>query len=874
MAADLHTAAEPAGGAPHPPVRPSVAFLRGVGSPPSRAALLLLLLASGAAALIYQVLWQRKLGLLFGNTAHAAAGTLAVFFLGLALGSWRWGERAARSAAPLRIYAGLEIGIAVTALLPLALLPVSRQLYGPLHAALGSAPVALAATRLLIAAALLLPTALLMGGTLPLLAQHLVRRPDALGRTGSALVAINTLGGAIGALAAGFALPHLLGISGALAAAAALNALCAALAMGLARRATPPPCAEPSRAAGPLSLSPTALRAVAVLSGGAVLGLEVLWTRMFALVLHNSVYSFALVLCIFLVGLAGGGGVAHLLCRRGAPTRPTLFLLLLACGPSVALTPHILQAVTGGLAAVGAEAGWRAYLLAVSGTVGLTLLAPTVLLGTVFPFLFSALDTGRAPGRALGRLAALNTTGAIGGALTCGFLLIEWVGLWGAIRSIALLYLAAAALLAPPALPAVLRAVPLALILLFATLLDPGRLPVTRRPRSEAVLAQWESAYGVTAVVQRGTRRRLTLDNHYTLGDTAALSYERLQADLPLVLHRAPRTVFFLGLGTGITAGAALAHPIEQLTAVELVPHVAQAAREYFAPWNGELFTDARATVLIGDGRSLLLADRTPRDVIIADLFVPWQAGAGALYTREHFATVRERLAPGGHFAQWLPLYQLSRTEFMIIARTMLEVFPQVTLWRGDFLPARPIVALVGTAAPAPLDPERVIANFTARQGGQTAPRATVLAYTALFYAGNLGANRDLFADAVINTDDRPLIELSAPVTQREQRGGAAQWFTGAHLGAFLDTVARRVPLAHDPYLAALDDETRGFAEGGRALFASRVAAAAGRPGDAERLLETFAALVPKAVAERFHPAPDGVPGHGDGLPEAPDGPP
>ena len=483
------------------------------------------------------------------------------------------------------------------------------------------------------------------------------------------------------------------------------------------------------------------------------------------------------------------------------------------------------------------------------------MLGPGLLVGTIFPLLLHATPLlGGSAGRTLGRLAAVNTAGAIAGALASGFVLLAWVGLWGGIKTLALLYLAAAVLLAPrvTAAPTWLRAAPLAALLLVATLLDPGRLPVTRAVPGEAVLGQWESAYGVTTVVERGGSRRIKMDNYYALGGTGALTYERTQADLPLLLHAQPRRVFFLGLGTGITAGAALEHPIEHLRAAELVPEVVAAARTHFAPYINDLFTDARAEVVVADGRTLLLADPTPHDVIVADLFIPWQPGAGSLYTREHFTAVRARLAPGGLFAQWLPLYQLSRDELMIIARTMLEVFPQVTLWRGDFLPARPIVALVGQTEATPLEPDQLVANFMRRQGGEAAPRATILALTGIFYAGNLGANRDLFVDYVVNTDDWPVIEFSSPITQREQRGRAAQWFTDAALVAFFDTLTARLPVQRDPYLARLSDRERGYVDAGRALFAARVARAAGRDDQAAALTDVFAAAVPFEVFVKF----------------------
>jgi spermidine synthase len=340
-------------------------------------------------------------------------------------------------------------------------------------------------------------------------------------------------------------------------------------------------------------------------------------------------------------------------------------------------------------------------------------------------------------------------------------------------------------------------------------------------------------------VVQRGKSLRLKVDNYYSLGGTGAATYERTQADLPLILHGAPRSAFFLGLGTGITAGAAVGHPLDGVTVVELIREVVEASRLYFGEHTNGLFDDPRVRVIVEDGRNYLLATDERYDVIVGDLFIPWQSGAAGLYTLEHFAAVRARLHEGGLFAQWLPLYQLSRDEFMVIARTMTEVFPNVTLWRDDFLPERPIVALIGHANAQPLDVDALVEGFRRRKGDADMERGAIVATTAIFYAGNVSAYRDHLAHYHLNTDDWPVIEYSAPITQREARGKAAAWFVGAQLEKFYAELTDVTPPRRDPYLVNLTDEEVGFVEGGRHLFASKVYK---HLGDEERAAEHQAA--------------------------------
>jgi spermidine synthase len=566
---------------------------------------------------------------------------------------------------------------------------------------------------------------------------------------------------------------------------------------------------------------------VAFVSGFATLGLEVLWTRMFAQVLHNSVYSFAVILVTFLVCLGCGSALAHGLSRR--PWSPPVVLVAL---------------------------------------------------------LFAA--------------------GGIFGSLLAGFVMLEALGLWGSIKALALLYFIVALWLGggkrgipspaqrgraregaaasddapaargplpvPPRLrgggdvptslpqmpsvsfPAVLGIAPALALLLFATVLDPSRLPiVAANPRAgEVVYEKWEGRHGVVAVVGRDNDLRIKVDNYYSLGGTGSRTYEETQADIPLVIHPRPRSAFFLGMGTGITAGASLLHPLEEVTTVELIPEVAEAARRYFGKYTNGLFSDPRSTVVIADGRNYLLGRSQRYDVIVSDLFIPWQAGAGSLYTREHFEIARARLNPGGVFAQWLPLYQLSQADFAVIARTMLEVFPQVTMWRGDFLAERPIVALVGQEAGAGLDAEAVVANFRKRRGDDQVPRRLIMGLTGLFYCGNLTEMRAAFAETPVNTDDFPVIEYSTPIAQREHWGSGAPWFTSFDLMHWYDRLLIEVPPDRDPYLRALTPEEAGFVRAGLALFKASAHKKAGDEKAAEHWGDVFTELVPADVNQTF----------------------
>ena len=412
--------------------------------------LLGLFLASGAAALIYEVLWLKELGRLFGVTAYAAATTLAVFFLGLALGGLAWGRRAARITEPLRTYAQLEAGIAASALLYVLLLDVYRNLQEPIFGAIGYRPALLLGVKFLLACGILLVPSFLMGGTLPVMAQYLVRRRDQLGSRATVLYAINTLGAAVGALSAGFVLPRMLGFRGSYMVAIALNVIVALIAWRWRGRL---PAAATSRAdaSGDVeSVSVGAIAAVAAFSGLATLGLEVVWTRMFAQVLQNSVYTFSIILGVFLCCLALGSGLAHFLCRRARSTRLTLGLLLTCSGLLVGITPVIFARLSGALDYMRSDLGFGSYVLLVLAGTAATIGPAVVVMGAIFPYLMKLSERHvHSAGRTVGQLVALNTVAAIVGSLLAGFVLLDLLGVWGTIRGIALLYVLLALILWP-----------------------------------------------------------------------------------------------------------------------------------------------------------------------------------------------------------------------------------------------------------------------------------------------------------------------------------------------------------------------------------------------------------------------------------------
>jgi spermidine synthase len=343
-------------------------------------------------------------------------------------------------------------------------------------------------------------------------------------------------------------------------------------------------------------------------------------------------------------------------------------------------------------------------------------------------------------------------------------------------------------------------------------------------------------------VIGQGKNRAIRVNNSYTLGGSRSQDSERTQAVLPLALHGDAQHVFALGMGTGITAGGALAFPLERLLVCELIADVVALAEDHFEPWTNGLFTDSRAEILADDGRACLTRSDEQFDVIISDLFTPWKAGTGNLYTIEHFTAARERLQADGIFVQWIPLYQVSDIEFGSLARTMSAVFDQVTVWRGDFFPSRSIVALVGHTNLKPLDPAAFVTSTDASILSQEEGAAAILR----MYVGNIAQSK-AFIDAPLNTDDSAFIEYSAPRTQRAVRAGQRTFLTGRQREDLYDTLAGGVA---DPYLRQLSAAELGYVSGGRALSRALLLADLGLSAEAAIERRRHQSAVPSGLWE------------------------
>lgn len=817
--------------------------------------IVLMVFFSGFAGLIYQVLWMRQLGFLFGNTAQAASVTLAAFFAGLGLGSWWWGRRVSKSAQPMRLYAGLEFGIALAALTYFGVLQGFRVLY-PLVYSSVQAEAWLFCLKFVLALVLVFPAACCMGGTIPVISQVMIRERSRFGRTASLLYGINTLGAACGVLSAAFIWIPEFGFAASYAGALFVSLGIGLWAWKLSRQKSnqldsPVDHAEDKdpqpgqRAPLPRRL---AVGGLCFFSGFVVLALEVVWMRVYAQVHENSVYAYAVILAVVLLCLALGAGISALLSRFARQPLLVLGVLTTSGGILLVLGPSLLMHVTQGLKPVQEIDAWGVYVRSLMLMVFQGIGFPCILLGTVFPFLMKLAERDlRVPGQVLGQLLALNILGAVAGSLMCAFVLLPEWGMWGTLKLLAALYLVVALLLPVgwAGLGLTLRAVGTGALLLLFTVFDPSRLPLmspSSRWQPARVLQLWEeSDCSVTAIERPNGHRAILVNSSYALGSTAAYTEQANQSRIPLYLFPDTRSICFIGLGTGISAGAALdkSFPkVERVVSCELSAAVVEAAKTWMPPiMLGGLFTDPRSEVRIEDGRHYLMAGQERFDMINADLFLPYRRGTGSLYSRNHFLSVRDSLNPQGVFVQWLPMYQLTEYEFAVICKTMLEVFQEVTMWRNNFVPGEEKIALIARrqAIPFPVpaagNREAMLEAVHGLHWSQTVPDMVRVERESMpfFYAGNLSAAGVLFESYPVNTDNLPIIEYQTPKLFREVAArDKVIWCVGPKLANWIDRILQASPLQQDPSWREHLPTSQHLVQSGVAFHRAMIAQATG----------------------------------------------
>jgi len=756
-----------------------------------------LFFCSGASALVYEVLWSKFLSEMFGSTIYAQTVVLAAFMGGLAIGNRLFGRWADALNQPLKVYGGLEIAIGVYALF----FPMLDRAVNHLFVILGSPLIThsgwLLALKGVLSAVLLLGPTILMGGTLPLLAAWLQKFFSDPGRRSARFYSVNSLGAVLGAALAGFWLVQTFGMIRTLQVAAATNLIIGVLAVLLGRKEF----AAAVAGAKPATVSPEAEMAapgtlrwaclIVALTGGVSMGLEVLASRSSALIFGPSLQSFAVVLIAFILGIGLGSAWIASPRRQGHPSEQLVVLLLCIAAAWVASLVFKIdwwvdfyRWARTGLART--PVGYVYYELFNTGAALVILGLPAALIGAVLPLMIravSAADTSL--GARVGSLLTWNTLGAVGGTLFTGFFLMPVAGLRNAFAVLALVLGLAALVVAwqrgraGGALGAL--AVCGLTVCVFRigsegwqTVMSSGAFRMQETVFDKNLMHAWkqhirlvfyEDAPDATVSVDQAdglaTPAVLGLRiNGKADAGTRDMETQFLLAHLPMLARPDARDAFVLGMGSGITAGALLAYPLEHVDVAENCEPVIRAAK-LFGDWNRHVENNPRVHVWNEDARTVLKLRPQIYDVIVTEPSNPWTIGVGAVFSREFYELAARRLKPGGVVCQWFHTYEMQDDLLNLILRTFGSVFPDMEIWDigdGDII-------ILGSQQPWRTGPDVFRRGFAIDRVRDDMRMIDIQSPEALM-ARQLASQRTAFAIAGpgrIQSDLFPVLEYEAP---------------------------------------------------------------------------------------------------------------
>ncbi len=741
--------------------------------------LLLLFVGSGCSALIYEIVWFQLLQLVIGSSAVSLGVLLGTFMGGMCLGSLLLPRVIPARWHPLRVYALLELGIGLIGIALLFGMPAAGRLY---VGAVGSGQAGIV-WRGVVCGCCLLPPTVLMGATLPAIARWMETTPRGVSRLGF-FYGANIAGAVVGCLLAGFYLLRVYDMATATHVAAAINAAVAIIGLVVARF-------QPYRESASDASERAVVRApgrwaayvTIAVSGMCALGAEVIWTRQLSLMLGASVYTFSIILAVFLVGLGIGSSAGALAARRKIDPRLALGCCQLLLTAAVAWTAYMLARslpfwpIDPSLA----TSPWHTFQLDLLRCAWAVMPA-ACLWGASFPLaLAAAAAPGQDPARLVGEVYAANTLGAIVGAIGFSMFMIAWIGTQAA-QKVLIVEAAGAALLmfsmatwqgnSRSAAWRVARWAPLTVVVLLGAglaftvpevprgLIAYGRYLPTRNKLPE-FLYVGEGMNASIAVSQYpgGVRSFHVSGKVVASSKSEDMRLQKMLGHLPALIHEEPRSVLVVGCGAGVTAGSFVWHPsIERIVICEIEPLIPSAAGEYFGYENNFVIDDPRVEVIIDDARHFLVTTNEKFDIITSDPIHPWVKGAAALYSREYFELCREHLNPGGVVTQWVPLYETSLAAVKSETATFFEVFSGGTIWGNDVGGEGYDIVLLGQAGPTRIDVDQLQARLDredhelVRQSLDDVSLGSALSLLAT-YAGCKADLQPWLSDAEINLD-------------------------------------------------------------------------------------------------------------------------
>ncbi len=777
---------------------------------------------SGATGLVYEILWARMLGLVFGATTFAISAVLAAFMGGLALGSMLAGRFAARLRKPLQAYGWMEIGIALYALAVPLMFRLVDALYVLIWNQFQPSSYAFNVWRFVLSCVVLLIPTTLMGATLPVLSAAVLRTHAHTQTSVARLYTCNLVGAIVGTLAAGFVLLPQFGVRATIWTAAGLNILIGLAAFLIERRgANASPASrvaeeqvEAARAASlsgskkdesdaiPENISGGAKFWLwcAFVSGFVTISTQVAWTRVLTMIIGSSTYAFSIVVALFLIGLSGG---AYLVGRRKSygNLRSTIFKVELLIVASLILSLWATNRTPQLMINLGINMGinsWLGLLALQTFVAAVLLLIPALLMGMAMPLVLvrAANAQGEESVRLVGRSYAVNTLGAIVGAFSAGFLLIPKGSTRFTILVASALCLIVAGIAYKPAREKIDRdlyrslkvgATCVLIVALFfvAPSLNLGALSIGAydglvrvlaksqgsitdsedrkfSPETNRLLFYREGPTATVSVREDWGIRSMAINGRTNASDRDDMPTQVMVGIIPLLLAPRIDNGLMVGFASGVSTGSMLQSPLKSLECVELEPTTREASR-FFNHVNNQPLNDPRLRLLIDDARTYLHVTDARYDVIVSEPSHPWVPGVANLFTKEFFELARGRLTDEGVFVQWVQIYQLSTENLRTVLATYRSVFPHVMMFRVGGAARGKDLILVGSRTPLSFTRMSERLNDARIRAEMARVNMNKAEDVLSWYVCDEKQLTPAVAGAIINTDDNMRVENRAP---------------------------------------------------------------------------------------------------------------
>ena len=751
--------------------------------------LFLLFIGSGCAALIYEIVWFQLLQLIIGSSSISLGILLGTFMGGMCLGSLLFARMISPRQHPLRVYAALEAGIGALGLLILIVMP----LVGGIYTAWGGEGVFGIIFRAVVAGICLLPPTVLMGATLPAISRWVKATPEGMAWLGF-FYGGNIAGGVIGCVLAGFYLLREFDVATATFVAVAFNVAVALIAYVLAGQTSYDVDVATASGSSSSAAGNRAVYVTIALSGLTALAAEVVWTRLLSLHFGATVYTFALILAVFLVGLGIGSTAGATLARDiVSPKRALGWCQLLLCGaiawaayelteslPYWPINPYIATTPWFTLQLDLVRCFW-------------VVLPGAMLWGASFPLALAAVAaTEQDAARLAGGVYAANTVGAIAGSLITSFILIPWIGTSHAEQVIIIVSALSALIMLEPSFataavrpaglhpesaPArggwnVTATVVLAMAMIAAGLLARsvhplpgllvayGRYAATRIGQADIIyVGEGLNASVAVSELSNGVRNYHNAGKVQASSEPQDMRLQRMLGHLTTLIPPKASKVLVIGCGAGVTAGAVSVDPVvEHETIAEIEPLVPRVVSTYFAEHNFDVVRNPKVHVRIDDARHFVETTREKFDAITSDPLDPWVKGAAMLYTVEFFQMAKAHLNEGGVVTLFVQLYESNMAAVKSEIGTFLDVFPNGVVWGNTNEGKGYDLVLMGQNQPSKIDVDAIQARL---QRPEYAPMAKSLREIGMNSAVDLfstyaGRKPDLepwLRDATLNRD-------------------------------------------------------------------------------------------------------------------------